>query len=152
MPKPTVEQNTILLVVLDNSVPNDMQKCLLEYHVAFYAPFKVKLIKPGNEWKKVKLTKTFFDDKKIRRRQYCEDEPEQVNSSDIIKYLKDFKSPETFCVLGVTCKDLYPRDEWSFVFGVANFSTACGVFSFARNSPDFPGNEHYEINWLSSSY
>lgn len=45
-------------------------------------------------------------------------------------------------MLGITNNDLYPQDDWNFVFGEASLEKACGVFSFCRFDPGFPGNEN----------
>ena len=50
--------------------------------------------------------------------------------------LKDFKVKDTYCILAVTNNDLYPRDSWNFVFGMADMTNHCGVFSFARHAVD----------------
>lgn len=42
-----------------------------------------------------------------------------------------------FCVLGVTMEDIYPGDEWNYVYGQARPMQRVGVFSFARHSPLF---------------
>lgn len=42
-----------------------------------------------------------------------------------------------FCVLGVTMEDIYPGEEWNYVFGQARPMERVGVFSFARHSPLF---------------
>ena len=34
----------------------------------------------------------------------------------------------------MTNQDLYPKEEWNFVFGLANLDYQCGVFSFCRTS------------------
>lgn len=36
------------------------------------------------------------------------------------------------CIIGVTLVDLYPQDEWNFVFGIGSLMYGTGVFSFAR--------------------
>ena len=41
---------------------------------------------------------------------------------------------DTFCILAITNQDLYPRDEWNFVFGLADMDTQCGTFSFHRHA------------------
>ena len=51
---------------------------------------------------------------------------------------------DTYCILAVTNNDLYPRDSWNFVFGLADMEERCGVFSFARHVVD--GLEKY---WMS---
>lgn len=42
-----------------------------------------------------------------------------------------------YCRLGVTLEDIYPGDEWNYVFGQARPMERVGVFSFARHSPMF---------------
>jgi len=62
--------------------------------------------------------------------------------------LKTLKQKETFCILGVTNRDLYPRDEWNFVFGLASLGDACGVFSFCRYNPEFTGEKFDKLLWI----
>lgn len=40
-------------------------------------------------------------------------------------------------MLAVTMEDLYPQEDWNFVFGEARPAWRAGVFSFARYSPLF---------------
>lgn len=51
--------------------------------------------------------------------------------------LKNYKPEDAFCMLAVTNVDLYPRDSWNFVYGLASAGTGTGVFSFARHEPNF---------------
>ena len=44
---------------------------------------------------------------------------------------------DAFCVSAITLCDLYPRDEWNFVFGLASHVKQVGVYSLARYSPGF---------------
>ena len=51
--------------------------------------------------------------------------------------------------------DLYPRDEWNFVFGLASIKDRTGVFSFARYDPRFFEPKEYipkydEIFWRAA--
>ena len=55
--------------------------------------------------------------------------------------MKDIKPSDAFCILGMTKIDIYPRDEWNFVFGLADTGTQSGVFSFARYDPYFDGED-----------
>lgn len=50
---------------------------------------------------------------------------------------------DAFCMIGVSLTDLYPRDEWNFVFGLASIKERTGVFSFARYDERFYGNDEY---------
>ena len=36
--------------------------------------------------------------------------------------------------------DIYPRESWNFVYGLADNLARAGVFSFARNDPNFYKN------------
>lgn len=42
---------------------------------------------------------------------------------------------DAFCMLAVTMHDLYPREEWNFVYGLARLKARVGVFSFVRHDP-----------------
>lgn len=61
----------------------------------------------------------------------------QYNASEINAALKEYKTTDTFCILGITNQDLYPEDGWNFVFGLANPEDGTGVFSFARHQVTF---------------
>lgn len=39
---------------------------------------------------------------------------------------------DSYAFIGVTMEDLYPRDSWNFVFGLADMLGRNGVFSFNR--------------------
>ncbi len=60
----------------------------------------------------------------------------QLLSTDILKFLRTEKAEDAFAVIAVTLVDLYPHDEWNFVFGQANYYSGVGVFSFARYGDD----------------
>ena len=40
-------------------------------------------------------------------------------------------------MIGVCLSDLYPDEEWNFVYGMASIMGRTGVFSFARYDPSF---------------
>lgn len=63
----------------------------------------------------------------------------QVLSLDVLVYLRQIMPKDAFCVLAVTMEDLYPEENWNFVFGQASLNTGVGVFSFARYDPAFYG-------------
>jgi archaemetzincin len=64
----------------------------------------------------------------------------QILTGDVLTYLRGHFPPDAFCVLGITMEDLYPGDDWNFVFGQAATNAGVGVFSFARYDPAFYGN------------
>lgn len=47
-----------------------------------------------------------------------------------------------YCRLGVTLEDIFPGEEWNYVFGQARPIERVGVFSFARHSPVFYNGVH----------
>tara|TARA_Y100001960_G_scaffold162477_2_gene170845 strand:+ start:1259 stop:2329 length:1071 start_codon:yes stop_codon:yes gene_type:complete len=64
---------------------------------------------------------------------------QQVLTTDILKLLTTKLPSDAYCVLAITMADLYPGEQWNFVFGHASFRERVGVYSFARYQPDFPG-------------
>ena len=46
----------------------------------------------------------------------------QFNARDILKVLRDSIPAKAFCRIGVSVTDLYPKEEWNFVFGLASIS------------------------------
>ncbi len=64
----------------------------------------------------------------------------QIWTKDILSYLRIRLPPDAFCLLGFTLEDLYPRDDWNFVFGQASLSRRVGIYSFARYTPRRPSN------------
>ena len=71
--------------------------------------------------------------KKVTSRE-CHGYGMQILTTDCHKLLCNIKAKhsEAFVIMGFTLFDLYPRDEWNFVFGQANRGIGVGVFSFAR--------------------
>ena len=66
----------------------------------------------------------------------------QYNAGQIISKLR--KPRGSHCMLAITLKDLYPRDSWNFVYGLAGAET--GVFSFIRHYPaHLPPEEAREV-------
>ncbi len=60
----------------------------------------------------------------------------QLLTVDVLKLLQKLKDglKDARCVLAVTSVDLYPQEDWNFVFGQASPKLGVGVFSFARYS------------------
>ncbi len=61
----------------------------------------------------------------------------QAHTTDILKLLKGMLPDDGFLLIGVTGYDLYPDDDWNFVFGIATFRDRVGVYSTARYDPAF---------------
>jgi archaemetzincin len=62
----------------------------------------------------------------------------QCHAGNILTALRKELPPDGICILGVTMVDLFPRDSWDYVFGLANTMGGVGVFSFARHDARFP--------------
>mmetsp|Transcript_28811 Transcript_28811/g.38427 ORF Transcript_28811/g.38427 Transcript_28811/m.38427 type:complete len:178 (+) Transcript_28811:606-1139(+) len=91
----------------------------------------------------------FFVEHKIGKRQFAG--YQQYNATDIINALQQYWTRDTFCVLGLTNEHLYPRKEWSFVEGLTDKPSRCGVASFARHG-EWLGTrlseEQKHVKWL----
>lgn len=68
----------------------------------------------------------------------------QILTLDVLSYLRRNFPSDAFCVLGITMEDLYPGEDWNFVFGQASLDAGVGVFSFARYDPAFFGHARGE--------
>lgn len=110
-----------------------------QYCEAFFLGCTIKLVRPGDtieektkmgQTKKKQVPSNFVEHHKIAMRD--NDFGPQLNAANINKALQEYKNSSTYCVLAATNTDLYPRPDWNFVFGMANLTTKCGVFSFCR--------------------
>ncbi len=48
-----------------------------------------------------------------------------------------FLPSDAYAMICILHDDLYPRDSWNYVFGLADLTGRTGVFSFARYNPVF---------------
>ena len=65
----------------------------------------------------------------------------QIHSPAVLDLLKPRRPADALAVLCLTASDLYPRDDWNFVFGQASLGERVGVWSLARlgdPSKEFP--------------
>merc|ERR1711964_556971 len=63
------------------------------------------------------------------------DDGHQINAGTVINnVIPKLRLPcrDSYAFIGITLEDLYPRDSWNFVFGLADMMGRNGVFSFAR--------------------
>jgi archaemetzincin len=65
----------------------------------------------------------------------------QALATDLLDHLKTALPPDGYALIGITSIDLYPGDDWNFVFGMASFRERVGVYSTARYQPSFYGHE-----------
>ncbi|XP_071176782.1 archaemetzincin-2-like [Mytilus edulis] len=61
----------------------------------------------------------------------------QVDAGKVLEIMKPLVPSDAFCVAGITMCDLYPRESWNFVFGLANLAGNCGIYSLARYLSNF---------------
>lgn len=60
---------------------------------------------------------------------------EQLDAGYIINEILPKEKPkDAIVVMALTAKDLYPKPEWNFVFGLANYNTRTGITSIYRYS------------------
>lgn len=110
---------------LDLMLPGSRFHQLLESFLqAFYLGMKVKML----PYKQIDL-------KTVGSRGRGDDW--QLNASDLLyKQLPRFsgqaRAYDGYAFVGVTMEDLYPSDDWGFVFGLADPLGRTGVFSFSR--------------------
>lgn len=45
------------------------------------------------------------------------------------------------CVMGITLNDIYPGDNWNFVYGWAKYKARVGIFSFLRWDDEFASGQ-----------
>ena len=130
---PIPRKNVIYIVPLElyaeQKVDPDCLKTLCSYAGIFFG-LPVKCMKPVID----------LDGKgalKSVSRRINEDTGEpQANASEIMAVLKGLKPKDAFCICGITLCDIYPKDDWNFVFGLASTMDETGVYSLARYLPE----------------
>jgi archaemetzincin len=65
----------------------------------------------------------------------------QLRTGDLIALLKTRLPGDAYALLGLTLEDLYPDENWNFVFGQASTRDRVGVYSLSRYDPRFYGEE-----------
>jgi len=63
----------------------------------------------------------------------------QLLTGTVLAGLRAQVPTDAYAVIGITSEDLYPEDDWNFVFGQASFRERIGVHSVARYFPSFYG-------------
>lgn len=69
----------------------------------------------------------------------------QLNASAVLDLLQEEIPRDAYCLIAVTLEDLYPSEDYNYVFGLARLHTRVGVFSFARYHPSFFG-EAFDVD------
>jgi len=78
----------------------------------------------------------------------------QIQTAPILERVSRQLPRDACCLLVITMWDLYPNDEWNYVFGEASLTKRVGVFSFARFDPDYldePRSDGFELDILRRS-
>jgi archaemetzincin len=104
----------------------DLQK----FTAAYFHPLEVKMAPAAAGW-----------ETKVRSRVNRGTQKQQLNSLDVIKWMRSQLPGDAYAMLAVTMTDLYPEESWNFVFGQASIRNRVGVFSFARYHPGWTGRE-----------
>ncbi len=63
----------------------------------------------------------------------------QLQAARLLDRLGEDLPHDAYCLIAVTLEDLYPAEDFNFVFGLARLKARTGVFSFARYHPGFFG-------------
>lgn len=130
----TPERNVIFIQPLEKNIPDTFLSRLNDYCKAFFLGATIETGKP-------------LDITHIEQRINPNTNKLQYNARCILKELEKKLHKRIFCIIGVTLTDLYPQDEWNFVFGLASIQKRTGVFSFARYDEDFFEKEDYVPNY-----
>lgn len=78
-----------------------------------------------------------LDTQQVKSRLHPLTQKKQLHTGDILERLKAKLPADAFCLLGVTTVDIYPSEDWNFVFGMASLSERVGIYSLARYDPAF---------------
>jgi len=122
--QPSFSHNTIYIKNLDEGMEGSfLTKEIIEHlrtllEIYYVAP-KVKIISDNYN----------FDTLKIPNR---ENYYLQYHAGKTIEILSKLIPKDGLLIIGFTAFDIYPRDEWNFVFGLADKMSGCGVFSLCR--------------------
>lgn len=114
---PNSEQRTITLVPVGPVDPNLME-IIREYTQIFFFGMDVDIEEE-------------LDISRIRLRPRRE--LPQLKTGHVYPHLQNYRRGDQFCVLGVTMRDLYPDENWNFVYGEAQIHNKIGLFSLCRH-------------------
>jgi archaemetzincin len=59
----------------------------------------------------------------------------QLRTDDVLAALEHLLPEDGFLLVGLTLSDLYPGEDWNFVFGYASFDKRVSVYSLLRFDP-----------------
>ncbi len=128
--RPDQQRNRLYILPLGEFDPNhkpslaDLQLCA----EAFFQ-MEVRVLPP------VKL-----DDPALTNRINRHTGKRQYLTGDLLEMMRQQLPEDAYCMLGLTPEDLYPKEEWNFVFGMASLRDRVGVFSSARKGGSLTDN------------
>lgn len=65
----------------------------------------------------------------------------QYLAQDILAYMEKRVPKDAYCVMGITLNDIYPGENWNFVYGWAKYKARVGIFSFLRWDDEFASGQ-----------
>jgi archaemetzincin len=119
----------IYLLPLDEQIGQEMTEFLVQYCSVFFNGVTVCAL-PSVNVDSLNVTSRGSD-------RYI-----QYHAGEILSAIVKMKPKDAFCLTAFTMHDIYPRESWNYVFGLANSKLRTGVFSFHRYTPAF----NYETN------
>lgn len=123
------EKTTLYIKPLQPMPLEFLEKCY-KFSMAFFYGMPVKIL-PVTDISKLKVANRINEGtKKI-----------QYHAGDLLKIMQGHIPKDSYAMLCIIKDDLYPRDSWNFVYGMASITGRTGVFSFARYYPDFYGDK-----------
>lgn len=120
---PTDIRKTIYLTPIERNMGLSKKELeQLRYFVSIYFGLETKMQSSGT------IDTTKFDFRMNDHKQY--------KVGTILDILKGRLPNDAYCQIAVTRTDLYPDENWNYVFGMAYLYDRVGVFSFARYSAE----------------
>lgn len=119
---PTESRNILYIQPLGESA--DFTLPTLEQLEVFYEAYfsmDAQILEPINP-----------DEYDITERAHPTQGQRQLLTTDVLDLLIGRISEDAYSLIAVTTIDLYPADDWNYVFGQASLVNRVGVFSFAR--------------------
>ena len=105
----------------EKGIAPDLEK-LKQYTAAYYHPMPVEML-------------PVTPDAEVPAKERVNFGKKQWKSTDILRWLPKKLPADGYAMIAVTMTDLYPDEQWNFVFGQASTKDRVGVFSFARYHP-----------------
>jgi len=89
---------------------------------------------------KIEVLKT-MDVKTLKVKERMNEGHLQYNASQILDRMTPRVPSYAYCMICILNEDIYNKESWNYVFGLASTKNRIGVFSFARYMPSFWGEQ-----------